>query len=93
MMNYTVILFKDSDCDLCKLMQTELVENPPDADVEIVHVSRENCSKKAELFGIDYYPTTIIMNKDNVVSGRFLGFIDSNSININIKEYEAKCFV
>lgn len=92
-MNYGVILFKDSDCDLCKLMQTELLENPPEADVEIIHVGRENCSIKAEIFGVDYYPTTFILNKDNVIIGKFLGFIDSNSININIKEYEAKHLV
>lgn len=92
-MNYIVILFKDSDCDLCKLMQEELLNNPPEADVEIVNVSRENCSKEAKLFGVDYYPTTVILNRDNAIIGRFLGFIDSNSININIKEYEAKCMV
>lgn len=41
-MNYTVILFKDSDCDLCKLIQTELLENPPEADIEIIHANRES---------------------------------------------------
>lgn len=92
-MNYTVILFKDSDCDLCKLMQTELLENPPEADVEIIHANRESSYITLQLFNINFYPTTIILNKNNSEIGRFLGFIDSNSININIKEYETKHLV
>ena len=38
MMNFNVVLFKDSNCDLCKLMQQELMNNPPNADITILHV-------------------------------------------------------
>ena len=39
-MNFKVLLFKDSKCDLCKIMQQELMDNPPTANVTIIHVNR-----------------------------------------------------
>ena len=54
-MNFKVLLFKDSKCDLCKIMQQELMDNPPTANVTIIHVNRENCSTDAELYNVVYY--------------------------------------
>ena len=88
-----VLLFKDSNCDICKLMQQELIDNPPAADVEIIHVSRENCSEKISIYNIDFYPTTILLDEKGSILNRFEGFVDSKSIDINIKEYETKCMV
>ena len=88
-----VLLFKDSNCDICKLMQQELIDNPPAADVEIIHVSRENCSEKAALYNVNYYPTILLLDEKDTVFNRFEGFIDSKSIDINIKEHEAECMV
>lgn len=88
-----VLLFKDSNCDICKLMQQELIDNPPAADVEIIHVSRENCSEKAVLYDVNNYPTILLLDEKDTVLNRFEGFVDSKSIDINIKEHETKCMV
>ena len=88
-----VLLFKDSNCDLCKLMYHELIDNPPAADLEIINVSRENCSEKAVLYDVNYYPTILLLDEKDIILNRFEGFIDSKSIDTNIKEHETKCMV
>ena len=88
-----VLLFKDSNCDICKLMQQELIDNPPAADVEIIHVSRENCSEKTVIYDINYYPTILLLDEKGTIINRFEGFIDSKSIDTNIKDYETKYMV
>lgn len=88
-----ILLFKDSNCDICKLMQQELIDNPPAADVEIIHVSRENCSEKTVIYDINYYPTILLLDEKGVIINRFEGFVDSKSIDINIKDYETKYMV
>lgn len=92
-MKFKVLLFKDSNCDLCKIMQQELMDNPPAADVIIINVNRESCSADAELFNVVYYPTIILITEDNRIINRFEGFVDSKSININIKQYETEHMV
>lgn len=92
-MKFSIVLFKDSSCELCKLMQQELIDNPPNADLKIVHVSRENCSNEAITYNIEYYPTTLLFDDKGTVINRFEGFIDSKSININIDKYETKYLV
>ena len=92
-MNFKVLLFKDLNCDLCKVMQQELMDNPPAADVIIINVNRESCSTDAKLYNVVYYPTIILMTGDNKIINRFEGFVDSKSININIKQYETKYMV
>ena len=88
-----LLLFKDSNCDICKLMQQELIDNPPAADVEIIHVSRENCSEKTVIYDINYYPTILLLDEKGVIINRFEGFVDSKSIDTNIKDYETKYMV
>lgn len=88
-----VLLFKDSNCDLCKLMQQELMDNPPVADVIIIHVGKENCEDEATLYNIEFYPTILLVNDKGEIINRFEGFIDSKSIDINIKKYETECMV
>ena len=90
---FSVLLFKDSNCDLCKLMQQELIENPPAADVTNIHVGKESCSNEATTYNVEYFPTTLLLNEKGIIINRFEGFIDSKSIDTNIKEYEAKCMV
>lgn len=92
-MNFKVLLFKDLNCDLCKVMQQELMDNPPAADVIIINVNRESCSTDAKLYNVVYYPTIILMTGDNKIINRFEGFVDSKSININIKQYETEYMV
>lgn len=90
---FSVLLFKDSNCNLCKLMQQELMENPPAADIAIIHVDRASCSNEATLYNIEYFPTTLLLNEKGTIINRFEGFIDSKSIDTNINEYEAKHMV
>lgn len=92
MMNFNVVLFKDSNCDLCKLMQQELMDNPPNADITILHVkyfySREIVVKE----NITEYPTIIIYNGEDEITRRS-GFIDSKTIDKILKKYETECVV
>lgn len=92
-MKYSVILFKNKHCDLCKLMQQELIDNPPNCDVKIINVDREGCNYETDLYAVEYFPTTLLIDDKGIVINRFEGFIDSKSIDINIKEYETKYMV
>lgn len=88
-----VLLFKDSNCDLCKLMQQELMDNPPVADVIIIHAGKESCGDEATLYNIEFYPTILLVDDKGAIINKFEGFIDSKSIDINIKKYETECMV
>ncbi len=92
-MNIKVLLFKDSNCDLCKLMQKEITDNPPNADVHIYHIKHHN-NKLVEYYDVKVFPTTIIIEEGigNEIN-RFEGFVDTKSIDVNIKEYETKYVV
>lgn len=91
-MNIQVHLYKDSDCDLCKLMQQELMENPPAADVYIFHVKHESSKIEATKEGITEFPTIIVLDDDKEIS-RHTGFVDSKTIDKILKEYETECVV
>ena len=92
-MSLNVLLFKDSNCDLCKIMQQELMDNPPAANVTIIHVNRESCLTEAEKYKVSCFPTILLVNEDDTIFNRFEGFVDSKSIDINIKQYETECMV
>lgn len=93
-MSTKVILFKDSNCDLCKVQQQELMDNPPAADLEIIHIKHEHNIALAEKHNISTYPTTILIEEDTDYEiNRFEGFVDSKSIDININDYETKRMV
>lgn len=85
MMNFNVILFKDSNCDLCKLMQEELMNNSPNADVTILHVKYFYSREIAVKENITEYPTIIIYNGENEITRRS-GFIDTQTINEILKK-------
>lgn len=92
-MNIHVLLFKDSNCDLCKIQQQELIDNPPAADLEIIHINREH-NQLENYYSVDKFPTTIIVNFDTKEElNRFIGFINTECIDINIKQYKTKCGV
>lgn len=91
-MNFSVVLFKDSNCDLCKLMQQELMDNPPNAEITILHIKHERTKILADLQNVTKFPTTIIYCEENEIS-RNIGFIDSQTINKIIKQYETECMV
>lgn len=92
MMNFSVVLFKDSNCDLCKLMQQELMDNPPNAEITILHIKHKRTKILADLQNITKFPTTIIYCGEDEIS-RKIGFIDSQTINKIIKQYESQCVV
>lgn len=92
MINFNVVLFKDSNCDLCKLMQQELMDNPPNADITILHVKHFYSREIAVKENITEYPTIIIYNGENEITKRS-GFIDSKTIDKILKEYETECVV
>ncbi len=82
-----VILYKNSDCDLCKLQHEELVNNPPDGDVIIKHVKHPNTKKEAEIIGISSYPCIILLDTDTMECvHRFYGFTPTDIINFIIKQ-------
>lgn len=91
-MNFSIILFKDSNCDLCKVMQQELMDNPPNADVTILHVKHNYSKDIAYEENITEFPTIIIYNGENEIA-RHIGFVDSETINKILKNYETKSMV
>ena len=92
MNKYTVILFKDSNCDLCKLMQQELIDNPPDADVTILHVKHPYSKDLIVKEKVKEFPTIIIYYDKKEIARR-TGFIDSKIINNIIKKHETEYMV
>lgn len=91
-MNFSIILFKDSNCDLCKVMQQELMDNPPNADITILHVKHNYTKDIAYEENITEFPTIIIYNGKKEIS-RHTGFIDCEIINKILKNYETKSMV
>ena len=83
-----VHLFIDSNCDLCKTMQHELMNNPPNAEVKVTHVSR------GEMYigrAIKSFPTTRIYTYPYPYTiAEFEGFVSTEDINAKIKEHETK---
>lgn len=88
-----IVLFKINDCNLCTLMQLELIENPVNTNIRIVNAEDEISFKEVELYNIVYFPTTLLLADDGRIINRFEGFINSESINVNIKNYETEHLV
>ena len=92
-MNIEAILFKDSDCGNCKLVQDEFFNNPPMCDIKICHAKHDSI-ELIKRYNISSFPTIILTDLDaNKEVYRFVGFIDSKTIDNKIKEYEAKSLV
>ncbi len=93
-MNIEAILFKDSDCDNCKLEQDELFNNPPRCDIKICHAKHESSIELIKHYNVNSFPTIILTDSDtNKEVYRFVGFVDSETIDNKIKEYESKHLV
>ena len=93
-MNLKLLLFKDSDCGNCKLVQDELFNNPPMCNIKICHAKHESSIKSIKRYNINRFPTIILTDLDtNKEVCRFVGFIDSKTIDNKIKEYESKSLV
>ena len=88
-----VHLYKNSDCDLCKMMLHELIDNPPCCDVIISHYKQTDTVDKKT--GIIYspqppckrFPTIVIMYGVEEIA-RLEGFVSSEIITKYIKDYE-----
>lgn len=81
-MNIQALLFKDSDCDICKLIQEEFTENPLACDLTIHHVKHNYNTNLVEKYNIETYPTTILVYADSGEElTRFEGFVCSAVIN------------
>ena len=93
-MNIEAILFKDSDCGNCKLVQDGFFNNPPMCDIRICHSKHDSSIELIKRYNISSFPTIILTDLDaNKEVYRFVGFIDSKTIDNKIKEYEAKSLV
>ena len=86
--------YKDSDCDLCKMVQKEVIENPPNVDVTICHVKHDDTKQKVKDLRISNYPCLILedLDKDMEIT-RFYGYTSTEIINAIIKTYESKLVV
>lgn len=81
-MNIKVILYKDSDCDLCKAIQEELISNPPNGELVIKHTKHESTAKEAEQLGISSYPCVMLKDSEtDECLHRFYGFTTTEIIN------------
>lgn len=93
-----VHLYKNSDCDLCKMMLHELTNNPPCCDVIISHYKQTDIVDKKT--GIIYspqppckrFPTIVIMYGVEEIA-RLEGFVSSETITKYIKEYEREAIM
>lgn len=85
------ILFKNSNCSLCKLMLHELMDNPPNCDVEVAHIKEADSANDGRLtkLNVKTYPCTILFDGNKEIY-RFEGYVTSEIINLNIKDYERK---
>lgn len=93
-MDLLLILFRDSDCDICSLVLRELLNNPLNCDIVVRNVDNKYNSGIIKKYKLKEYPTSILvdLNKNKQIH-RFIGFVDSDTINNKIKEYESKCMV
>lgn len=81
-----LVLYKDSDCNLCKLQQEELINNPPEGEVIIKHIKHPDTAKETKDLGISDYPCIIIIDTDtNKPIHRIYGFTSTEIINLIIK--------
>lgn len=69
------------------------MDNPPAAELKIMHVGREAASNEANFYNIEHFPTILLLDEKGNILNRFEGFVDSKSIDININEYETKLMV
>lgn len=91
-MKFYIILVKDSNRSLCKLMQQELLEKPPAADIIILHTNNERNRNFANKQNIKEFPTIILCAETTEIK-RFTGYIDSETIDNIFKQYEAEHMV
>lgn len=54
-MNLEAILFKDSDCGNCKLVQSEFFNNPPRCDIKICHAKHESSIELIKRYNISSF--------------------------------------
>ena len=63
-------------------------------DIKICHAKHDSSIELIKRYNISSFPTIILTDLDaNKEVYRFVGFIDSKTINNKIKEYEAKSLV
>ena len=88
-MNIQLFLFKDNDCDLCKVMQQELTDNPPKCDSTIICAKHAFGRSLCKEYSVKTFPTIVLIDDDkNKVISKWEGYIDCDSINNKIEEYE-----
>ena len=93
-MNLKLLLFKDSDCDNCKLIQEEFIDNPPKCDVIIIHAKHNYNKELLDKYEIKVFPTSVLIDEDlDIKIDTFEGFVDSEFIDHYINEYETKRLV
>lgn len=93
-MKLKLLLFKDSDCDNCKLIQEEFIDNPPKCDVIIIHAKHNYNKELLDKYEIKVFPTSVLIDEDlDIKIDTFEGFVDSEFINHYINEYETKRLV
>ena len=90
--NITIHLYKNSNCDLCKMMLHELIDNPINGNIIISHYKQKDLVDKKT--GIIYtneapckrFPTIVILDNNEEIA-RLEGFVSSEIINKYIKDY------
>lgn len=86
-----VELYINTNCDLCKVMQHELMNHPPKATLRICYVGRDENSHYKLEHKCKTFPTTFICSyPSNTIIDTFEGFVSSEIIDKAIKEYENK---
>ena len=89
-MNLQLFLFKDNNCDLCKVMQQEITNNPPKCDSTIICAKHAFGQAIVGMYRVKRFPTAILVDDDaNMEIYRWEGRVDSKTINKEIDNYVA----
>ena len=86
-----IMLFVNSNCDNCKLMQHELIDNPPNGNVTIVHVKRDEHGGYPYRNRVKTFPTTVVYTYPYPYEiAWFEGFVSTDIINESIESFKLK---
>lgn len=84
-------VFIDSNCDNCKLIQHEVMDNPPNGNLRIIHVKRDATSGFPYRNRIKTFPTTVVSTYPQVYEIAFFeGFVTTEVINESINKFNNK---
>lgn len=90
-----LVKYGASWCGMCKVLDKQLNDNPPNCDVVFKSCDEFNVMDEAAEKGIRNLPCCVLYADDECTQevARFNGIVKTEDINIKIKEYESEHMV